>query len=130
MLNTTEALDRDILGRDTHLHEFCLDSLSTADRQLVVDLLSTGSTVGITSDEDLAVVLLSILSQSADVDKVLLRCNVGLVKLEEYRYRVEISSLIDFVTVSVLGCVLSWLRRLEFSFSASRSLALRASIAA
>ena len=81
------TLSRDLTFGNTHLNEFALNSLSTLFREPLVVVGSTCCTVSITVNLNVRVVVNSILSNSAYIYEVVLRSNVGLVDVEEYRYR-------------------------------------------
>ena len=87
LIYTTITLGSDVAAVDTHLLKFTGNSLGTLFRQPLVVCGLTRSTISITVNEELGVVLLCILSKSLYVYEVLLRSDVGLVEVEEYRDR-------------------------------------------
>ena len=87
VINATLSGGRDVVAAYTHLNKFLCHCVGTAFRQSLVDSGSTRSAVGITGNEQLRIVVLSIVGQGANVYEILLRSNLGLVDVEEYRYR-------------------------------------------
>ena len=86
-LYTTIALSRNLSAVNAHLNELVSHLLGTALRQPLVVIGSTCCAVSVTINEEVVVVLNSVLGQSANVNQILLRSNLGLVKVEEYRNR-------------------------------------------
>ena len=81
------TLGRDLAFSNTHINELALNGLSTLFREPLVVIRSTCCAVSITVNLNVRVVVDSILSKSANIYEVILRSDVGLVDVEEYRYR-------------------------------------------
>ena len=84
---TTLTYGRNLIAANTHLNQLIGNHLSTLVREVLVTVNRTCCAISITHNVDVGVVLLSILSNRLNVNKILLRSNVGLVDVEEYRYR-------------------------------------------
>ncbi len=83
---TTSSNGLDLIAAYTHLNELVSNGLSTLLRQLLVQLSATSLAISITSDNNLSVVILGNLSEIRNVLQILLRGNLRLTNVEEYRY--------------------------------------------
>ena len=118
ILYATLAFCCDLIAAYTHLDELVGNGLGTTLRELLVEGGRTSGAVGITSNNEVGVVLLSIVGERLYVHEILLGSNRSLADVEEYGQR----------SVAVALNNGSRLVRRAFSALASLSCALRASI--
>src|SRR3712207_1345640 len=87
LLYATVSLCLNLITVYTHVNEVISNTVCTTLRKSLVEFCRTGSAIAVTCYENIAVVLLSILSNSLYVYEISLRSNLILTDIEEYRYR-------------------------------------------